>query len=271
MTLSTDRAIQRGEEGESRVRAELAQLPGSDYAVVNRLMLRAGKTLSQVDHIVFSRFGVFVIETKNYSGSIYGSRDNEWVQYIGNEKNRFINPILQNEGHIGVLRKITDLKSEVFFNVVVLAGSAVFKSKVSLKEVIFLHDLRKFILSHNREIIPGSLSLQKAKMVCDGNLHDDSDAVEEHKKIVQKAQKNRENARGYNSNRWRRFRKQPRPRLGSHGRGVYRPEGGGHAAIVMILVFLFVVMISNGAPFLVAGGLAGGLYCILWAIKNIGK
>ena len=46
--------------------------------------------------------GIFVIESKNYSGWIFGNeRDKKWTQVLANgDKNYFFNPILQNKIHI---------------------------------------------------------------------------------------------------------------------------------------------------------------------------
>ncbi len=52
---------------------------------------------TQLDHVVVSRFGVFVIETKNYRGWIFGSeKQPQWTQQIYRQKNRFQNPLHQN-------------------------------------------------------------------------------------------------------------------------------------------------------------------------------
>ena len=52
-------------------------------------------------YIVISKFGIFVIETKNYYGLIIGDKYKaKWIQYIGKNKYYFNNPIHQNYGHI---------------------------------------------------------------------------------------------------------------------------------------------------------------------------
>ena len=41
--------------------------------------------------LLFVMGGIFVIETKNYSGVIYGNEDdNHWKQFVGNQKNKFL-------------------------------------------------------------------------------------------------------------------------------------------------------------------------------------
>ena len=44
----------------------LSLLPKKDYLVINDLLLQSGGHSTQIDHVVVSVFGVFVIETKYY-------------------------------------------------------------------------------------------------------------------------------------------------------------------------------------------------------------
>ena len=63
----------------------------------------------QIDHILVNPNGVFVIETKNYSGDIYGSDEQrEWTRVLayGKVKNKIYNPVKQNNTHLYRLRKI---------------------------------------------------------------------------------------------------------------------------------------------------------------------
>ncbi len=64
---------------------------------------------SQIDHILITLGGVFIIETKNMVGTVYGDKDAErWrcIKYQnGNIYEKMIgNPIIQNQGHINHLR-----------------------------------------------------------------------------------------------------------------------------------------------------------------------
>jgi hypothetical protein len=61
-----------------------------------------GDGLTQVDHVVVSPFGIFVIETKNYTGWIYGAEHQaKWTQTFGSGgKFSFQNPIWQNKLHL---------------------------------------------------------------------------------------------------------------------------------------------------------------------------
>ena len=55
----------------------------SEYYVMDDVVLNTVRGTTQIDHIVISKYGVFVIETKNYRGIIYGNDDSKkWNQNI---------------------------------------------------------------------------------------------------------------------------------------------------------------------------------------------
>jgi hypothetical protein len=97
-----------GEYGESLV----SQFLNSDQnsIVFNDIILVDSETKksSQIDHIVIRPNGVFVIETKNCAGRVYGKdSQREWTQVLayGETKNHFYNPVKQNATHIYFLAK----------------------------------------------------------------------------------------------------------------------------------------------------------------------
>lgn len=72
--------IYKGKVGEEWVHNILMELP-DEYYVMDDVVLRTEKGTTQIDHIVISKYAVFVIETKNYSGEIFGDDNNkEWTQ-----------------------------------------------------------------------------------------------------------------------------------------------------------------------------------------------
>ena len=102
------KATRIGEIGEHKINIQLDQLPNeckclSDLIIVNS---KSRTGYSQIDHLVISPFGLFVIETKNYNGEIKGKRiDRNWR--VSNRFNMY-NPFLQNYGHIKALEAYTD-------------------------------------------------------------------------------------------------------------------------------------------------------------------
>ena len=88
-----------GFAGEYWVRKELDKLP-EEYLFLSDVMLRIDGKTTQIDHIVFSKYGIFVIETKQMNTYLTGSEnDKYWTVKAGKKKYYMYNPIFQNYGH----------------------------------------------------------------------------------------------------------------------------------------------------------------------------
>ena len=99
----------RGKRGENKVGWVIGETIENEQYVINDLILVNEGKSSQIDHIVINPRGIFVIETKNYSGEIYGSESQrEWTQVLayGNVKNKLYNPLKQNATHVYNVKKI---------------------------------------------------------------------------------------------------------------------------------------------------------------------
>ena len=104
----------------------------TDYHLLNHITLRDAQGTTQVDHILVSRFGVFVIETKDYTGWIFANADHgTWTQATFNDKYKFQNPIHQNYRHVKAVGALLDfVPSEAIHSAVVFVGDAEFKTDV---------------------------------------------------------------------------------------------------------------------------------------------
>lgn len=101
--------LYKGKRGEKLVSSIIGHTVQDRQYVINNLILAADGKSSQIDHVAINSHGVFVIETKNYSGRIYGSKEqSEWTQVLayGKVKNKLYNPIKQNAAHIVKIKKI---------------------------------------------------------------------------------------------------------------------------------------------------------------------
>ena len=108
-------AQRKGEVGEETIAYLLSGFNRSQFIVLNNILLnkpfvtRKDVPTVQIDHIVVSVYGIFVIETKNYRGKIYGYEDaKNWYTYMGGQKFTFQNPIMQNYGHGKVIGQLID-------------------------------------------------------------------------------------------------------------------------------------------------------------------
>ena len=149
-----------GEIGEDVVAGILQRLPTDDYIILNNITIKNQSGTSQIDHLVISYFGIFVIETKCYKGWIFGGEESEkWTQAFYTESHRFYNPIQQNRGHIKALKYNLSKYSNIpYYPIIVLAGSCEFKTFDQVKTaVIYPRDLRETILNlSTQRILTGS-------------------------------------------------------------------------------------------------------------------
>ncbi|WP_460274256.1 nuclease-related domain-containing protein [Celeribacter sp. ULVN23_4] len=120
----------RGALGEARVNASLqSHLGDVQYRMLKDVTLPTSRGTTQIDHIVLLRSGVFVVETKNMSGWIFGAAGQaRWTQVLPKFKKQFQNPLRQNYGHVKVVQALLEIPSEHVYNVVVFVGDAKPKS-----------------------------------------------------------------------------------------------------------------------------------------------
>lgn len=123
----------KGWFGEKLVDRGLRNLNSNDYHAFHDLYLPRpdGKGTTQIDHLVVSRFGMFVIETKNYRGWIFGGeKQRQWTQSIYKSKHKFQNPLHQNALHINALTKYLAIDKKHCHNIVFFIGDCTFKTEL---------------------------------------------------------------------------------------------------------------------------------------------
>jgi len=141
--------------GESAVRKILLNnFPGTEYHLMNNITLPFKDGTTQIDHILVSRYGIFVIETKHYKGWIFGDEKSQnWTQVIYQYKSKFNNPIHQNNRHISVISELLDfIPRDHIHSIVVFTGEAKFKTDCP-RGVVHLYSLPSFIKMYNEIVI----------------------------------------------------------------------------------------------------------------------
>jgi hypothetical protein len=141
--------------GEALVSRELqSNFNGPDYHLLNHITLKLKDGTTQIDHILVSRFGVFVIETKDYNGWIFANaKQATWTQVLYRQKFKFQNPIFQNMRHIEAVKNILDfLPSSCVQSLVVFTGNAKFKTDIP-PGVFTASELIKHLRNHTDEAI----------------------------------------------------------------------------------------------------------------------
>ncbi len=182
----------KGFIGEKTTSSILYFLDKSKYQVVNNIVLNSGGKTSQIDHLVISDYGLFVIETKNYKGWILGGETSEyWTQVLFKRKEKFYNPIRQNYGHILALKNnLQEFPNIKYISIIVFSSKASMKVNTST-EVVYTYNLLATIKKYS---ILNLSETDKEKILYKINSTNSSKTYEktEHIKAIKTRVRNRE-------------------------------------------------------------------------------
>lgn len=156
----TERQVKKqGREAEEYISTYLRSL-GREYLVFDNVLLKTNSKggTTQIDHIVVSPYGIFVIETKSHKGKIFGNIESKnWVQTLitrkGVQKYKFYNPVLQNAGHIRALSKLLGMDYRYFSGIVVFSNPNTDITNVYCGNVCSPYTLATFILYNRKPIL----------------------------------------------------------------------------------------------------------------------
>ncbi len=99
------------------------------YFPLNNITLETGNGTTQIDHIIVSKHGIFVIETKNMDGWIFGdAKSAQWTQSLFGKKFRFQNPLHQNYRHTKALQEFLGIDESKLISLVMFWGECEFKT-----------------------------------------------------------------------------------------------------------------------------------------------
>lgn len=131
-----------GESFELQIVTELKNL-SKEYKIFHNILFKDGNIMVQIDFIIVSPYGVFVIEVKAHKGTIIGDINSQyWVQKLGNNNYKFYNPIKQNAAHINVFKYY--LKNISFIPIVVFNDSTTLKVNCAIKMNELLDTINKY-------------------------------------------------------------------------------------------------------------------------------
>ncbi|MBO5805636.1 MAG: NERD domain-containing protein [Tidjanibacter sp.] len=129
--ISTVTSLSRGESSERDLIYRLVKSGIPSSTIFHDLYIPTKRGHTQIDLVVPTNVGIFVIEVKDYSGWIFGNGNHDrWTQVLayGREKHQFYNPIKQNAGHIEALRNTSEqLHNVPIYSIIVFYGSSILK------------------------------------------------------------------------------------------------------------------------------------------------
>ena len=105
------------------------QLDKQTYRRLHNVTLNTPDGTTQIDHVFLSPYGIFVLETKNMSGWIFGSeKQAQWTQQIYKQRFKFQNPLRQNYKHLKALETALGVAPEQLHSVIAFVGGATLKT-----------------------------------------------------------------------------------------------------------------------------------------------
>ena len=135
-------SVIKGRDGERRVKRVVESL---GFPAFHDVYLPSNNGTTQIDHVVRVGNCVFVIETKNLSGLVYGTADDlNWRQSFRRGDGRaFLSPLKQNAIHYNAVRRVAGSEADIR-PLVVMAGTARFPQGMPAG-VIQIDDLKQHL------------------------------------------------------------------------------------------------------------------------------
>ncbi len=168
------------------------------YTLFKNVTLPTEDGTTQIDHVIVSRYGVFVIETKNIRGWIFGSENQKtWTQKIYRHTNKFQNPLHQNFKHTQTLQAALNIEPDKLFSLVVFIGDSEFKTPMP-DNVVYAGGYIRFIKCKVQPVLTEVEVAEICRKIQSGRLKPSIKTHVEHvkhvKTIVKQKQQQAENA-----------------------------------------------------------------------------
>lgn len=127
--------------------AQKLLLDPSLYFPLNNITLQTGHGTTQIDHVIVSKYGIFVVEAKNMDGWIFGdAKSAQWTQSLYGKKFRFQNPLHQNYRHTKALQEFLGVDESKLIPFVMFWGECEFKT--SMPNNVLMTGYTSYIKKH---------------------------------------------------------------------------------------------------------------------------
>lgn len=163
------------------------------YQLIKNVTLPTEDGSTQIDHIIVSEFGVFVVETKNMKGWIFGGPNQKtWTQKIYKHSNKFQNPLRQNYKHVKTLESLLGLNEQQVHSVIVFVGDSTFKTEMP-ENVTYGRGYARYIKSKKTPVLSESQVIEIVKQIEQGRLTPSFRTNREHVRHIKNIVSEKEN------------------------------------------------------------------------------
>lgn len=175
--------IGKGYLGEKRAALSLwFSLSKKKYITYHNLIIPSSNGTAQIDHLIVSEFGLFIVETKNKKGWIFGDENSKkWTQIIFKKKYSFQNPLRQVFRQKKVLSEYLQLSDKFIIPIIYFNGKCTFKTEMP-KNVIQYNPGR--LIKSYRSVVLNSTDLASIKNKLDSLSENSSLSLSAHLKSL---------------------------------------------------------------------------------------
>ena len=168
-------------------------LDKNEYHLIKNVTLPTEDGTTQIDHIIISIYGVFVVETKNMKGWIFGNENQRlWTQKIYKHSSQFQNPLHQNYKHVKTLEQLLALKDNQVYSLIVFVGDSTFKTEMP-ENVTSGFGYARYIKSKKRPVLSPQEVSEIITKIEQGRLSQSFETHREHVKHVKLIQDQKKN------------------------------------------------------------------------------
>jgi len=175
--------------------ASTLYLDKKKYHLIKNVTLPTEDGTTQIDHIIVSKYGIFVVETKNMKGWIFGGEHQKiWTQSIFKHKIKFQNPLHQNYKHVKTLENALNIEPGKIISVIVFVGDATFKTPMP-ENVNYPRGYINFIKSKDKFLLSDDEIKETIRIIESGRLERSFQTNSEHIKHVKDIVQEKQNER----------------------------------------------------------------------------
>jgi restriction system protein len=140
-----------------------------EYHLLKDVTLPIPQGSTQIDHVIVSRFGIFVIETKNMKGWIFGNPAHKsWTQQIYRRKHSFQNPLHQNHLHMMTLKSLLGVSDHQLHSVICFIGDCTFKTP--MPDNVMNRGLVRYIKGKTTQVLTPAQITRVVEIIQQGRL-----------------------------------------------------------------------------------------------------
>ncbi|MCI8493174.1 nuclease-related domain-containing protein [Anaerotruncus colihominis] len=157
--------LNTGRYGEALLFSMLDSRKSQKYIIPNVYLNTYSGALTEIDLILITSKGLFIFESKNYSGKIYGSEHKlYWDVYYGRKKYQIYNPVLQNRTHVNALiHNFPMLRTKNVYSFVVFGNGSVLK--VTSNEIVIHRKMLSSVLDRLGQSLPDVFDLDEMALL----------------------------------------------------------------------------------------------------------